>query len=105
MDSNTFLSILFIIILGSLGLNHAAAQTDAIVNIDFLQTGVLDTSENQFQISNEINIRELLNGNIIRVSGLTIDGFPYITYSKILEDGIDTHGGGFRRWEIYCINI
>lgn len=92
MSSNIFLPILFIIILGNFGLDYATAQTDTIVSIDFLQTGVLDTSENQFQISNEINTRELLNGSIIRVSGLTVDGFPYITYSKILGDSTDTHG-------------
>jgi hypothetical protein len=79
-------------IFGIFGLNFASAQTDTITNIDFLQTGTLDTVENQFYISNEINIRELLNGNIIRVSGLTIEGFPYITYSKISESKTDTHG-------------
>ena len=92
MYSNTILFISFMIVFGIFGLNFASAQTDTITNIDFLQTGTLDTVESQFHISNEISIRELLNGNIIRVSGLTIEGFPYITYSKILESKTDTHG-------------
>ena len=92
MYSNTFLFISFMMVFGIFGLNFASAQTDTITNIDFLQTGTLDTVENQFQISNEINIREFRNGEIIRVSGLTVEGFPYITYSKISESKIDTRG-------------
>jgi len=49
-------------------------------------------TEKQFQISNEIVIRELNNGNIVRVSGQTTDIFPYITYSKIIDGKINTHG-------------
>jgi len=79
-------------VLGIFTVNFAFAQVDPLIDIEFLQTGVLNTSENQFHISNEIIIREFFNGNIIRVSGQVIEGFPYITYSKILEDKIDTHG-------------
>jgi len=79
-------------VLGIFTVNFAFAQVDPLIDIEFLQTGVLNTSENQFHISNEITIREFFNGNIIRVSGQVIEGFPYITYSKILEDKIDTHG-------------
>jgi len=78
-------------VLGIFTVNFAFAQ-DPLIDIEFLQTGVLNTSENQFHISNEITIREFFNGNIIRVSGQVIEGFPYITYSKILDDKIDTHG-------------
>jgi hypothetical protein len=92
MYSNMILFILFMMVLGIFGLNFVSAQTDTITNIDFLQTGVLDTVENQYHISNEINIREFRNGEIIRISGLTIEGFPYITYSKILEFKTDTRG-------------
>ena len=74
------------------GVNFATAQVDPLTDIGFLQSGVLDANENQFHISNEINIREFFNGNIIRVSGQTIEGFPYITYSKVIEDKINTHG-------------
>ncbi len=87
------ISIVFaIIVLGIFTVNFAFAQVDPLIDIEFLQTGVLNTSENQLHISNEITIREFFNGNIIRVSGQVIEGFPYITYSKILEDKIDTHG-------------
>ncbi|MDH3697003.1 MAG: hypothetical protein OES19_10160, partial [Nitrosopumilus sp.] len=68
-----------------------SAEVD-LNDIEFLETGILDTSKNQFHISNEITIREFFNGNIIRVSGQTIEGFPYITYSKILDNKINTHG-------------
>jgi hypothetical protein len=57
-----------------------------------LQSGLIYSDTNQFNISNDISIREFFNGNIIRVSGQTIEGFPYITYSKISEEKIDTHG-------------
>ncbi|MCJ8306971.1 MAG: hypothetical protein MJK05_08040 [Nitrosopumilus sp.] len=74
------------------GVNFVTAQVDPITDIGFLQSGILDTVENQFHISNEINIREFFNGNIVRVSGQTIEGFPYITYSKVINDKINTHG-------------
>lgn len=72
--------------------NLATAQVDPVGEIEFLQTGKFHTNENEFHISNEITIREFFNGNIMRVSGQTIEGFPYITYSKILEDSVKTHG-------------
>lgn len=92
MDFYTILVIFVISTLGIFTINLTSAQVDPLIDIEFLQTGVLNTSENQFHISNEITIREFFNGNIIRVSGQVIEGFPYITYSKILEDKIDTHG-------------
>lgn len=85
--------------------NDVFAQMDPLVDIGFLQTGKLNTSENQFHISNEITIREFFNGNIIRVSGQTIEGFPYITYSKILEDEINTHGMIFITGEFVDLNF
>jgi len=81
-----------IMVLGIFTVNFAFAQVDPLIDIEFLQTGELNTVENQFHISNEITIREFFNGNIIRVSGQTIEGFPYIAYSKISDDEIDTHG-------------
>lgn len=92
MNFYTILAILAISTIGIYSGNLAFAQVDPLIDIEFLQTGVLNTSENQFHISNEITIREFFNGKIIRVSGQVIEGFPYITYSKILEDEIDTHG-------------
>jgi len=80
------------LILGVLTVNLALAQVDPLIDIVFLQTGELNTVKNQFHISNEISIREFFNGNIFRISGQTIEGFPYITYSKILDDKINTRG-------------
>jgi hypothetical protein len=72
--------------------NYAFGQVDPLTGISFLQSGIIYSDENEFHISNDINIREFFNGNIIRVSGQTIEGFPYITYSKISDSDIDTHG-------------
>jgi len=89
-----FYMIFTIFAISSLGftMNFASAQVDPLSDIEFLQTGILETAKDQFHISSEINIREFFNGNIIRVSGQTIEGFPYIVYSKVLDDKIDTHG-------------
>jgi len=92
MNFYTTFALFLIFTLGVFTINSASAEVDPLIDIDFLQTGELNTSENQFHISNEITIREFFNGNIIRISGQVIERFPYITYSKILEDKIDTHG-------------
>jgi len=92
MNFYTILAIFAILTLGVFTVNSAYAQVDPLNDIIFLQTGKLNTDENQFQISNDIVIREFFNGNIIRISGQVIEGFPYITYSKILDDKMDTHG-------------
>lgn len=72
--------------------SQAFGEIDILSNIVFLETGILYTDENQFQISNDVNTREFSNGKIVRISGQTVEGFPYITYSKSSEDKIDTHG-------------
>jgi len=108
MYSMNFYTILAIFVISTLGvftINLSSAQVDPLVDIAFLQTGELNTSENQFHISNEITIREFFNGNIIRVSGQTIEGFPYIIYSKILDDKIDTHGMIFIGGEFVDLNF
>ncbi len=92
MNFYTILAIFVISTLVVFTVNLTSAQVDPLVDIVFLQTGELNTSENQFHISNEMSIREFFNGNIFRVSGQTIEGFPYITYSKILDDKINTRG-------------
>lgn len=92
MNFFTVFTILVILILGGYSVNSAYAEIDHLVDIEFFQTGVLNTSENEFQISNELTIREFSNGNLVRVSGQTVEGFPYITYSKISMDRIDTEG-------------
>ncbi len=65
---------------------------DILSDISFLQTGEISTVESQFQISSDVETREFFGGNIVRISGLTIEGFPYITYSKIIDEKIDTKG-------------
>ena len=103
-----FYTILIIFLISTIGVfsgNFVIAQVDPLIDIGFLQTGELNTDENQFHISNELTIREFFNGNIIRVSGQTIEGFPYITYSKILDDKIDTHGIIFIGGEFADLNF
>ena len=82
----------FILVIGTVTVNNAFGQIDILSEIDFLQSGLIHTDENEFNVSNDINIREFFNGNIIRVSGQTIEGFPFITYSNIHEESVDTHG-------------
>jgi len=92
MNFYTILAIFAILALGVFTVNSAYAQVDPLNDIIFLQTGKLNTDENKFQISNDLVIREFFNGKIVRVSGHTIEGFPYITYSKILNEKIETDG-------------
>lgn len=83
---------IFLLFAVGLGINSAYAQIDPSSDIEFFQTGEIQTVENQFLISNEFEIREFFNGNIIRVSGQTIEGFPYIIYSKVSDEKLDTFG-------------
>jgi len=92
MNFFAIFGIVVIFCIGSISINSVSAQIDPLSEILFFQTGELKTVENQFQISNDFAIREFFNGDIIRISGQTLEGFPYITYSKILEDSVDTHG-------------
>ncbi len=88
-------SFLILVMLFSIGIPiiaTAAAQIVSINNIEFIQTGKLFTDEKEFTISNEINIREFFDGKIVRITGQTVDGYPYITYSKINNQQITTHG-------------
>jgi len=73
-------------------LETATAQIDSINDIEFIQTGKLFTDKKEFTISNEINTREFLDGKIVRITGFTVEGYPYITYSKINNQQIITHG-------------
>lgn len=86
------LAVLVVFTVGFAHVNLANAQVDHLSEIIFFQTGELHTKESQFIISDNFNIREFFNGNIIRVSGQTIEGFPFITYSKIINDEIVIKG-------------
>ena len=92
MKFHIFAVCVFVFIIGTVTVDYALGQTDPLTEINFLQSGLIHSDENEFNISNDINIREFFNGKIIRISGQTIEGFPYITYSKISDENIDTHG-------------
>ncbi len=64
MNFYTILAIFAILTLGVFTLNSAFAQIDPLSDIEFLQTGELNTDENQFQISNDISIREFFDGKL-----------------------------------------
>jgi len=90
-----FYIIFAIVLFSTLGIvstNNVFAQVDPLSDIEFLQTGELSTDKHQFQISNDLVIREFFDGKIVRVSGHTVEGFPYIIYSKTLDDEINTYG-------------
>jgi len=95
MNFFVIFGIFVIFSIGSISINSVSGQIDPLSEIIFFQTGELHTNNNQFQISDEFIVREFFDGNIIRISGQTIEGFPYITYSKISDENIDTHGSIF----------
>jgi len=92
MNINPFLALVILLSLGIPILETATAQIDPINDIEFIQTGKLFTDKKEFVISNEINIREFFDGKIVRITGYTVDAYPYITYSKINNQQIITHG-------------
>ena len=92
MIFNSIIGIVLILVLGIYLNNLATAQVDPVNDIEFLQTGELHTTENEFHISSELSIREFFDGEIVRISGQTIEGFPYVTYTTISDDKLNTHG-------------
>ena len=92
MNLNQFLALVILLSFGIPLLNTVTAQIDPINDIEFIQTGKLFTDKKEFIISNEINIREFFDGKIVRITGYTVEGYPYITYSKINDSQITTHG-------------
>lgn len=92
MNLEQFLTLGILFCFGISLLNTVTAQIDPISDIEFIQTGKLFTDKKEFSISNEINIREFFDGKIIRITGYTVEGYPYITYSKISDSQITTHG-------------
>ena len=92
MNLNQFLILGIIFSSGILILESAIAQIDAINDIEFIHTGKLFTDKNEFIISNEINTREFFDGKLLRITGYTVEGYPYITYSKINNQQTITHG-------------
>lgn len=92
MNLNPFLVLSLLFFSGVFTLEAVAAQIDVIDDIEFTQTGKLFTDKKEFSISNEITAREFFDGKIIRITGYTVEGYPYITYSKINNQQITTHG-------------
>ena len=92
MKNYAILPILLILSISMISTDDVYGQVDLLSDILFLQTGEISTAESQFQISSDVEIREFFGGNIVRISGLTIEGFPYITYSRIIDEKIDTKG-------------
>ena len=92
MNLNQFLVLVILFSSGILMLETVTAQIDLINDIEFIQTGKLFTDKKEFTISNEVNTREFFDGKIIKITGYTIEGYPYITYSKINNQQITTHG-------------
>src|SRR3970282_732255 len=92
MNLNQFLVLVILFSSGILMLETVTAQRDPINDIEFIQTGKLFTDKKEFIISNEINIREFFDGKIVKITGYTVEGYPYITYSKINDSQITTRG-------------
>ena len=92
MNLNKFLVLIVLFSLGILMIETVTAQIVPINDIEFIQTGKLFTDKKEFTISNEINTREFSDGKIVRIIGYTVEGYPYITYSKIINQQITTHG-------------
>jgi hypothetical protein len=92
MNFSQFTAIVLLFSLGIIISENAVAQIDPINDIEFIQTGKLFTDRKEFTISNEINIREFFDGKLIKITGYTVEGYSYITYSKITEQHITTRG-------------
>ena len=57
-----------------------------------LQTGIISTHDRDFAVSNDFETRVFKNGNIIRLSGITITGDPYYIYQKSINGDIVLKG-------------
>jgi hypothetical protein len=105
MNLHIILVFFTVLVIGIGTSNYVFGQTDPLTEIYFLEDGIIHTDEHQFHISNDINIREFFNGNIIRISGQTIEGFPYITYTKTINDEINTFGKIFINGEFVKLSF
>lgn len=56
-----------------------------------LQTGIISTKNNDYEISNDFETR-FIGESILRISGTTISGNPYYVYHKLTDDGIVIKG-------------
>ncbi len=49
---------IFVLIFSSVTMNYALGQVDPLTEIDFLESGLIYSDEREFNISNDINVRE-----------------------------------------------
>jgi len=59
---------------------HSQLESALVEESIILQTGKLFTTAGEFKISNDFDIRIFAEGAIMRVSGITTEGFPYYVY-------------------------
>jgi hypothetical protein len=57
-----------------------------------LETGIISTSSKDYPISNNFEIRVFHDGELIRIKGITAEGYPYYAYQKIVGQDIELRG-------------
>ncbi len=75
MNIYMIIVIFSILILGVFTVNLASAQVDPLIDIAFLQTGELNTFENQFHISNEYPLESFLTEILFGFQGKRLKDF------------------------------
>lgn len=81
------LFLFFPILIISIGYVNGLEEQSTI-----LQTGILSTATKDYQISNDLQIRTVLDGKLMRISGTTIDGYPYYVIHRLIDDEIQVWG-------------
>lgn len=84
--------ILIAFSLCAITIQSVSAQIDVVSDIEFLKSGKIYADNQEYEISTNITIKEFFDGKIVRVSGLTMNNHPYITYSQIINESIQTRG-------------
>ncbi len=57
-----------------------------------LDTGLVSTSSNDYRISNQFEIRHIWPGELMRISGITVDGYPFYAIHKMNSNNIEISG-------------
>ena len=50
------------------------------------QNSVVSTPSEDYEISGDFEVRVLQDGELVRVKGITVDGYPYYTYQRMIDD-------------------
>lgn len=61
-------------------------STDAQESILLFENPMISTPSNDYEISSDFEIRILRDGDLVRVSGTTVDGNPYYVYQQMIND-------------------